>query len=229
MTKPFSFSWSRLKNFRTCPKRHWHLDIQKDIKEPDSEHLIWGHEVHEALANYVSKDARLPQTMQHYKEVADPLVRLRKAGAPVKVEQKLAMDSEFKPVSFFDNKAWFRGVLDVIVVGDTIAGTMDWKTGKMPEDGDTEYEQLALSAQLVFAHYPGVDLVETSYVWLGYSDTTERTYKRDGMVPVWNKLWPQITVMTDAYRTTSYPAKPSGLCIRHCPVKSCVYYGKGNR
>ena len=227
--KPFAWSWSKLKNYRTCPKRHFHVDIEKSFKEPESDHLIWGHEVHEAMANYVSKDTPLPRTMEHYADRADRLALLRKKGVPVRVEQKLAMSEEFKPVGFFDGKAWFRGVLDVLVVGGTIARATDWKTGKMPDDGDAEYEQLALSAQLIFAHYPDVREVETEFVWLGYDDTTERTYKHDGMLPVWNKLWPQINVMKEAWRTTTYPPKPSGLCKHHCPVNSCPYYGKGNR
>ena len=37
--KPKSFAWSysKLKNFETCPKRSWHLDVARDIKEPEGE------------------------------------------------------------------------------------------------------------------------------------------------------------------------------------------------
>ena len=51
--KPFAWSYSRLKNFESCPKRHWHLDIQKDIKEEEGEALLWGNVVHKALADRV--------------------------------------------------------------------------------------------------------------------------------------------------------------------------------
>ena len=61
----------------------------------------------------------------------------------------------------------------------------DWKTGGTIKP---EYEQLALSAQLVFAHYPDVDQVATAYIWLGHDDETEEIYKRDGMLPLWNGL-----------------------------------------
>ena len=33
--------------------------------------------------------------------------------------------------------------------------------------------------------------------------------------------------MEEAYRTTTYPPKPSGLCSSYCPVTSCPYHGKG--
>ena len=227
MAKAFSWSWSKLKNFRSCPKRHYEIDIMKNIKEPDSEPLIWGNEVHASLAAYIAKDKPLPPTMQRYHALADDWVTLRKAGVPVVVEQKLAMDKEFKPCGFFDNAAWYRGVVDVLATGVVTAHAGDWKTGKMPDDGDAEYEQLGLTAQLIFAHYPKVKEVTTTFVWLGYDDTTDRTYKHDGMVPLWNKLWPEINVMIEAMRTTTYPPKPSGLCKRHCPVVSCPYHGKG--
>ena len=229
MAKTFSWSWSKLKNFRTCPKRHYEIDLAKNIKEPEGEALKWGHDVHASLAAYIAKDKPLPTTMTRYAAVADGWVTLRKAGAPVVVEQKLAIDKEFQPCGFFDNAAWYRGVVDVLATGALVAHAGDWKTGKMPDDGDADYEQLGLTAQLIFAHHPKVQQVSTSFVWLGFDDTTDRTYHRDGMVPLWNKLWPEINVMVEAMRTTTYPPKPSGLCVRHCPVNSCPYYGKGTR
>jgi hypothetical protein len=229
MPKTFSWSWSRLKNFRNCPKRHWEIDLQKNFKEPEGDALKWGHDVHAALAAYIYNGKPLPKTMERYTDVASGWVALKKAGVPVLVEQKLAMDADFKPCGFFDHQAWYRGVVDVMAIGNGVAHAGDWKTGKMPDDGDAEYEQLGLTAQLIFAHYPDIKEVSTTFVWLGFDDTTERTYTNDGMVPLWNKLWPQINVMKDAFRTTTYPAKPSGLCVRHCPVNNCPYHGKGTR
>ena len=48
--KPFSWSYSRVKNYRSCPLKHYHVDIKKDYKEDESEILTWGNEVHGALA-----------------------------------------------------------------------------------------------------------------------------------------------------------------------------------
>jgi len=64
----------------------------------------------------------------------------------------------------------------------------------------------------------------------GYS-TLEgpKVYKRDGMLPLWNDLNPELAAMLEAWRTTTYPPKPSGLCMRYCPVTSCPYHGKGSR
>ena len=37
MPKAFSWSYTKLKNYETCPKRHFHYDVRKDIKEPEGE------------------------------------------------------------------------------------------------------------------------------------------------------------------------------------------------
>ena len=37
VVKPFSWSYSRLKNYEACPKKHYHLDIKKDLPPEESE------------------------------------------------------------------------------------------------------------------------------------------------------------------------------------------------
>jgi hypothetical protein len=87
--KPKSFAWSysKLKNFETCPKRHWHLDIQRDIKEPEGEALLWGNAVHKALAERVEKNTPLPKTMAEYEKWAERITA--GSNSTILVEQKL--------------------------------------------------------------------------------------------------------------------------------------------
>jgi len=224
--KPFTWSWSRLKNFRTCPKRHWHVDIQKDFKEAESDALTWGNEVHDAMAKRIAKDVQLPRTMEHYEEWPQRITALKKAGYKTLVENKLAMNKDYRPRAFFDGDVWFRGVLDVITLlpQQRAALVFDWKTGGQIKP---DFEQLGLFAQLVFAHYEEIDQVASIYVWTGHDDYTLKVYKRDGMLPLWNDLNPELAAMLEAWRTTTYPPKPSGLCKHYCPVESCPYHGKG--
>ena len=65
--KPFAWSFSRLKNFEVCPKRHYEIDLAKNIKEPLGEQLQWGNYVHDSLAERCGKDRKpLPADMQMY-------------------------------------------------------------------------------------------------------------------------------------------------------------------
>src|SRR5687767_823363 len=58
--KPFAWSWSKIKNFEVCPKRHYHIDVAKDIKEPESDELQYGDTVHAILEQRVGRGTTLP-------------------------------------------------------------------------------------------------------------------------------------------------------------------------
>jgi len=224
--KKFAWSWSRLKNFRVCPKKHYHVDLAKEFKEPDNDILIWGNQVHEAMASRISMGKPLPAMMEHYDAWPASMKLLQEQGWTVKTELKLAMSEAHKPTGFFDNHTWFRGVCDVLAIAPekNAALSIDWKTGQIKPDA----EQLALNAALIFSHYPEVNLVDTVYVWLGNDDQTRQRYGRMDMTSLWSGLMPEINQLAEAHRTTTYPPKPSGICIRHCPVTSCPHFGKGS-
>ena len=226
--KNFSWSWSRLKNFRTCPKRHWHVDIAKDFQEDPSEALTWGNQVHDAMAKRIMKGVAMPNTMQRYDDWPQRVLAMGSDGIKLKVENKLAMDEQFQPTGFFDNATWFRCVIDVLGLGtdEKTAFTIDWKTGGKVQP---EFEQLALSAQVLFAHYPKLDEVLALYVWLGHDTQSPAVYKRGEMQKVWADVLPMVNKMKQAADTMTYPPNPSGLCINWCPVKSCPHHGVGTR
>lgn len=217
-SKPFTWSYSRLKNFESCPKRHYHVDILKDVKEEESESLMWGNEVHKALAERLSKNKPLPPAMSGYEGWCEKILS---TPGDILVEQKLAITAEFGPCGFFDKNVWFRAVGDVIKIDGPVALIADWKTGKILEDS----QQLALSAACVFAHYPQVRRVRSEFIWLRDGATTRADFNRDAMVDTWKSLWPRIAALEHAHKTTSYPAKPGPLCRRYCPVSTCPHFG----
>lgn len=217
--KPFTWSYSRLKNFESCPKRHWHCDIAKDVKEEESEALTWGNEVHKALAQRIEKGTPLPKPMAMYESWCAKI--LATPGA-IRVEQRLAITKEFAVTGFFDRDVWFRGVGDVIKVSGPVALVADWKTGKILEDS----QQLALTAACIFAAEPEVQAVRSEFIWLKEDAQTSQVFKRSEMAPMWSNLWPRIVALENAYNLTQYPAKPGFLCRRYCPVTSCPHHGQ---
>lgn len=217
--KPFAWSYSKLKNFESCPKRHWHVDIKRDIKEPEGEALLWGNAVHKALADRVEKGTPLPKTMADYEKWAE---RILVGGGRVLVEQKLAITKDFGPTSWFGDDAWYRGIGDVIKIVGPVALIVDYKTGKILEDGS----QLALMAACVFAHHPEVRKVRSEFVWLKEDATTRADFERSAMASFWRNIWPRIEMLEQAQATTSYPPKPGALCRRWCPVTVCPHHGE---
>lgn len=219
--RPFTWSYSRLKNFEACPKKHFEVEIAKNVKEPDGESLKWGNAVHEAFANRLSKNQAFPEGMEMYEPWAQKLLT---SPGNVYVENKLALTKDFAACEFFAHNVWFRAVGDVIKVNGDVALIVDWKTGKILEDS----VQLALSAACVFAKYPEVKRIRSRFAWLKENATTDEDFTPEDMPNLWKHLWPRIEALEHAHNTTTYPASPSGLCKRFCPVASCPYFGKGS-
>ena len=217
--KPFTWSYSRLKNYESCPKRHYEIDITKNVKEEEGEALLWGNRVHAAFAARLSKATPLPAGMDEWEPWCE---RILSTPGEILVEQKLAITRDFGPTGFFERDVWFRGVADVLKINGPVALAIDWKTGKVVEDS----QQLALMAACIFAHHSGVQKIRTEFAWLKEDAASRADFERGEMVKMWANLWPRIEALEHAHNTTTYPAKPGALCRRWCPVKSCPHHGQ---
>lgn len=215
----FAWSYSKIKGYESCPKRYFHTTIKKDVKEEESEHLTYGNAVHEALANAISGKADLPKPYAHLQDWVD---KVTAGSASILVEQQLAITRELNPTEWFGKNAWFRGIADVIKISGPVAVVLDWKTGKIQEDG----VQLALMAQCVFAHHPDIQKIRTEFVWLKEDATTRADFTRADMVGVWAGLLPRVKLLEEAYTSSNFPPKPGNLCRRWCPVSSCPHHGE---
>jgi hypothetical protein len=220
--KPFTWSYSRLKNFEACPKKHFEVDIQKSIKEDDSDQLQWGDAVHKAMeARCGEKRTPLPDSMKDYEKWAERIVT---PGGNIYVEQKLALTKDFAFCGYFERGVWFRAKGDLIKVVDDVALVIDWKTGKILEDS----VQLALTAACVFAKFPEVKKLRSKFIWLQHDAETVEDFTPADMPGMWQSIWPRIKALEHAHNTTSYQAKPGRLCRSWCPVRSCPYYGESH-
>ena len=220
--KPFAWSYSKLKNFETCPKRYYNIDVAKLVKEEESEQLTYGNTLHKVLAEAISGKAPLPDHFRHLQSWVDKLTR---TDGKLLVEQQLAIDINFGPTEWFSKTAWYRGIADVIKIvgapGAQVAVVLDWKTGKILEDGI----QLALMAQCVFAHHPDIQKIRTEFVWLKEDATTRADFTRDDMVKVWAGLMPRVQTLENAHKAANFPPKPGYLCRKWCPVDACPNHG----
>lgn len=221
--KPFQWSWTRLKNYRVCPKRHYHVDIAKEFSD-DNDASRWGKTFHETMAKTIN-GAPLPPSFKHHADIVGQIMHHKQRGLDVSVELQLAMTEDFKPSPWFGADTWFRAVIDVQVLDETKAVAFDWKTGgKIQPD----MEQLGLTAQMLFVHHPKLEEVSAMYWWTQHHEDTTKTYRRTDMTALWAGLMPEVKAMEEAAKTLTYPPKPSGLCVKHCPVTSCPHHGRGS-
>jgi len=167
--------------------------------------------------------------MKRYEGLASGFADMVRGNNPfvqVRTELKLSFDRDFQATGYFDNATWFRCKVDVLTLFPMhmTALATDWKTGKILED----HSQLALTAQAVFANYPEINAVISTYEGLADNARTTSTYERAKMAEVWNGLYPRIDMLEDAHAANQFPPRPSGLCKRYCVVTSCEYHGKGS-
>lgn len=226
--KRFSWSFSKLDKYELCPKRHYHLDIAKDIVEPESEALKHGNTVHKVLAAYVEHGTALPPLLEpELKPAAERVfqfkgVDVRTKGAKVEVEKQYAITEAFGPTEWFGKDAWYRGIGDVMWFLGPAAFIGDYKTGRIKEDS----VQLTLMAACIFAHYPEIQFVRSCFIWLKEGCETTLDIRRDDMPAFWAGLMPRVAAYKHACETVTFPPRPGGLCRKWCPVKSCPHNGE---
>lgn len=226
--KPFTWSYSKLKNFRNCPKKHYHVDLApkgtpERFEEGRSQALEDGEFIHTAMEKRCRDGIALPPAIADYEIEARKALDVTPPGSLVFVEEKAAIREDFSACGYFDKKVWLRMKIDFGKIVGNMASIRDWKTGKIVEDS----EQLALNAQWVFSAYPQVEVVVTRYVWLGQQADTRQDFERKDIVTLWNALWPELEAYKLAVNNMDFPPKPGGLCRNYCPVTSCPYHGKG--
>lgn len=220
MNTNFTWSYSRLKNFETCPKRHYHYDIAKDIREPETSQISEGNAVHKALELRVRTKQKLPLGMTQYEPI---IVKLTSLPGEIYAEQKLAITKDFQPVGFFGKGVWFRTVLDFCVVNGKTAAVIDYKTGKPSEDTT----QLQLLSATIMHHQPDVERVKARLLFLNHDHVEQADYTRADLTGIWGSILPRVRQVQQAAVDQEYPPKPGGLCRRYCAVQSCPYHGRG--
>jgi hypothetical protein len=212
-----SHSYSSIKLFENCPLRYYRQRIKKDVKDEGGEASMYGERIHTFLENRL-KGAGLPVEVEQYEPLCQSVEQLAKRGE-LFIEHELVLNDNLTPTGWWDPDAWLRSKLDVFVIVGADAVVMDWKTGKRKADNF----QMELFAAQVFKHYPQVQRVKTSLVWLKTMEMDTEQFTRLGMNAIWAEVMKRIQRIQDAYEHGNWPARPSGLC-RYCPCRhDCDY------
>lgn len=211
-----AWSYSALTSFETCARRHYVLRVAKLLTEPESEEVRWGRVAHKALELRCLNKAALPQSLAYLEPVASMLTQQQGRRIVEDDGGKLAVDASFRPCSWFSKNppVWCRSVVDFGIIGTESAVLIDWKTGKRKPDND----QLELFAAIGFAHFPFLQRIHTSFVWLKDKKIDSDAFTRDQIGQLWSKFLPRVQRLDHAHETNTWSPKPSGLCGKWCPV-----------
>lgn len=207
-----SHSYSSIKQFENCPYRYFRQRIIKDVKDEGGEASRYGERIHTFLEQRL-KGADLPTEIKNYEPLCQSVEALA-TGGELHIEKELVLTEELKPTGWWDADAWLRSKLDILVLKGGDAVVMDWKTGKRNPD----FFQMQMFAAQTFKHFPEVQRVKTSLVWLKDMKMDTEVYLREDMSGIWSDVLSRIRRIHDALESDNWPCRPSGLC-RFCPVR----------
>lgn len=217
-----AWSYSALKTFQSCPKKYYHLKVLKDVKEPQSEIMIYGIDAHKAAELYIANNEELPGKYEFMRKQLDTLKRLE--GEKF-CEYKFGITKDMEPCGFFDKNVWLRGQIDLLIVNEktNTARMIDYKFGKSK---NADMSQLHLMSLAVFKIFPQVKKVKAGLLFCAEDKMMPTQYHAEDSGKMWMEWLPETARLEAAYESNVWNAVPSGLCKAWCPVVSCVHNGK---
>ena len=215
-------SFSALKMYENCPRRYMHQRVNKEVQDEGSDASKYGERIHEALELRLKDKTPLTDETKKYEPLCRAIEQEGKDGE-VLAEQKMTLNKNLTPTQWFAPDAWFRSVLDVLMIHENQkkAFVLDWKTGKRRPD----FTQMEIFALQVFKHYPEVDSVTSALVWLRDYKMDTQVYKREQSNEMWAKIMARINRIYESLEHDTWPPKPSGLCP-WCPAKHICDYAQ---
>ena len=220
--KPISWSYSGMSLFKQCPKKYYHLKVQKDFKDKDTEALLYGSAVHKAAEDYITEKKPIPP---QYKYMEGYMDKIDAYEGDKHAEYKMGLREDGTPCTFHDPEVWWRGIADLIVVNGELSRVIDYKTGKTSRYADTV--QLDLLALATFAHFPGVKVIKAALIFVVANELVKRKYHRESSVArLMQETRDSYVPFKEAYATDVWNPKPNFTCQKYCPVAICPHNGR---
>ena len=217
----YTWSYSSLSLFMQCPRKYHRLRVVKDIVEPPQEHLLYGSAVHKAAEEYIRDDTPIPAKYGFIQEFLDPLKAL--PGDKL-CEHEMGLTKDFEPCGFRDKNVWFRGIADLLIINGNKARIIDYKTSKSSRYADKK--QLELLSLLTFKHFPQVESIKASLLFLVCKDLVPAEFKEDQQHGCWQKWVVETNQLESAMITDVWNPKPNFTCRGWCPVTDCEHNSK---
>lgn len=226
MVKVPAWSYSSITLFDQCPKKYYHLRVVKDIKEPESEAMLYGTAVHQAAEDYIKDGTPIPAKYGYMQSMLDKLANIK--GEKL-CEHKMGIkkvDGRLAPCGFFDKDVWYRGVADLLIIDNEKkeARVIDYKTGKSSKYADPK--QLALMSACVFLHFPEIERVKAGLLFVVCKDFVRSEYEASTGLNVFSELDGSLVSRETAYETGVFNPKQNFTCKGWCPVLDCSHNGR---
>jgi hypothetical protein len=225
--KPFSWSFSAVNDFDTCPYQYAAKRYHCTVQFEDTPATIWGTRVHDAMEKRLQFGTALPEGMTQWEKYPRLLEqRAKDLCGTLKPEEKITFNLLGEQVSWFGKDAWARGAIDVLIRAGDTAYIYDWKTGKQKDN----LLQLQIFMWFVATKYPDINNFVTRFIWLNTGNVTGEDFTRDKHLKgIEDDLHVRLSRMNTAWREKVFQPKESGLCRGWCPVEECRHWKEKRR
>jgi len=213
-------SFSALKSYETCPRKHYEEKVLKLHPFQETEATRYGILVHKMAEDYVRDGA--PPLPENLKKVEQALDVLRNLPGDKYTELEMGITEDVQPCEFKDERAWLRGIVDLLVVSGSKGYVLDYKTGssRYPDK-----DQLLLMSLMAFAKFPELGHVKAALLFLKDRVMVKAEYTREAAMESVNYWQKRVNRLDKALRTDYWPERPNGLCRDYCPVRACPHNG----
>jgi RecB family exonuclease len=218
----FTWSYSSLSLFQQCPRKYYRLKVVKDVKDKETEALLYGKEVHKAAEEYVRDGKPIPPQFSYIQKFLDPLKEI--PGTKL-CEYEMGLTEKLEPCGFKAPEVWWRGIADLLIINGDKARLVDYKTGKSSQYADVK--QLELLSLAVFKHFPEVQSIKAGLIFMVAEDLVRAEYALSQQHDIWAKWLPELSRLEKSYEVDVWNAKPNFSCKKFCPVTDCEHNGKG--
>jgi hypothetical protein len=218
------WSHSALAQFETCPRQYYEVRIRKSTAKQNYE-ASEGVKKHKEIELYLLDNT--PVASPEIKAAMGVIEHFKNMPGKLYPEHRMALTEQLKPTEFTDwNNAWLRAIADLLVVNGDTATIADWKFGKPRDGGD---DQLRLTAAVAMTMFPRVEQVQSVLVYVnGQTVSPTYVYERTYLPEIWQGFTARYSVLLRAVRSIDpsvWVPRPSGLCRKYCPVKTCEFNG----
>ena len=212
----FTWSYSALKQYTNCPKQYQEMRVLKNYTVKETEAIIYGKAVHEALELYVKEDKPLPKNYLRFKPMVDTLINIKGDKYP---EYEMALTHAKLPCDFHSEDRWVRGIADLVIVDGDTAYVIDYKTGsnRYPDP-----KQLRLMSLILFTHFPDVQRVKGGLLFVMKNSFITEEYLRKDMDKSWGMFEQSLKRLETSYESDVWQANPTPLC-KWCSVVTCDF------
>ena len=200
-----ALSYSRIKTCQQCMFKAKCKFIDK-LKEPDSPYAARGTKLHEFCATYLKTGEHVPPALS---KVGLLLHNLREECDELDTELQVAVDKDWKQVSWFGPTVFMRVIWDVRGRKDngTTSIIVDHKSGKVYDDHP---EQLELYALVDLCIDSSLDMAEGSCIYIDQGFRSPVITVTRDQIPELKEKWEGIAskIMSD----TIFAPTPHRFC-----------------